>query len=196
MEERAGLDVNQGISFCGSVDGYLEVLGIYIESVEHKAKDIESFYDAEDYENYTIQVHSLKSTSKLVGAMDISERAKELEKAGNENNIELIKANTKELLKDFRELGRKLAELFSEENDESSAEELSDISDDMLKDAYNTLSQFAAMMDYEDAVFVLNELKQYRVSDEEKDRLERIHEAVERLDWDAVNACLKELEEK
>ena len=76
---------------------------------------------------------------------------------------------------------------------EPSEEELSDISDDMLRDAYNTLSQFAAMMDYEDAVFVLNELKQYRVSGEEKDRLERIHVAVEALDWDTVNACLAEL---
>ena len=181
------------ISFCGSEDGYIEVLEIYIESVEQKAADIEGFYKDEDYENYTIQVHSLKSTSKLVGAMDISERAKELEKAGNENDVELIKANTEDLLRDFRELGKRLAEVFAEEEDEPSEEELTDISDDMLKDAYNTLSQFAAMMDYEDAVFVLNELQQYRVPEEEKERLERIHEAVERLDWEMVSSCLAEL---
>lgn len=193
IKEKAGLDVEQGVGFCGSVDGYLEVLEIYTESVDQKANDIEQFYKDEDYENYTIQVHSLKSTSKLVGAMDISERAMELEKAGNEKNVELIKANTEGLLKDFRELGGRLKSLFGGESDEPSEDELSDISDDMLKDAYNTLSQFAAMMDYEDAVFVLNELKQYRVSGEEKDRLERIHAAVEALDWDTVNACLAEL---
>lgn len=187
----SGFDVDQGISFCGSPDGYLEVLGIYVDSARQKASDIERFYRAEDYENYTIQVHSLKSTSKLIGAFDISERARELEEAGNDNNIELIKSNTESLLIDFRKLGKELANLLpKEEAVEEAAGE--DISEDMLEDAYNTLSEFAAVMDYENAVFIINELKGYRLSEVERDRINRILAAVERLDWEETIACLNE----
>ena len=60
------------------------------------------------------------------------------------------------------------------------------MSDEMLKDAYNTLLEFAASMDYENAVFVLGELKNYKVSETDQKRLNEINAAVERLDWDAV----------
>ena len=186
------IDYMSGVGFCGSVDAYIEVLQIYAESVEQKASDIETFYNADDYENYTTQVHSLKSTSRLAGAVNISERAQELENAGINNDVALIKEKTEGLLEDFRELGTRLSDLFRKE-DEREEEELSDISIDMLNDAYNTLSQFASMMDYEDALYILDELKQYKVSDNDKERIAKLRQAVEALDWDKVTHMISEI---
>ncbi len=191
LEEYAGLDTDQGLSNCGSVEGYMEVVGIYLESLANKAAEIEKYYQEEDYENYTIQVHSLKSTSKVIGAMDISERAWELECAGDENKIDVIKAKTMDLLADYRTLGERLSELMPKEESQDE-EELNDIDDAMLNDAYKTLLEFAMAMDYEDSVFVLDELRNYRVSKEEKERITAIHDAVERLDWDAVKDKINE----
>jgi HPt (histidine-containing phosphotransfer) domain-containing protein len=187
----AGLDTDQGLSNCGSVDGYREVIEIYLDSVEAKAAEIEKYYKEKDYENYTIQVHSLKSTSRVIGAVEIGELAAKLEQAGDKKNTEMINAETDILLNDIRELGRKLSDIMPGQ-DTVNEEELAEIDDSMLDDAYTTLSEFAAMMDYEDAGFVLDELKGYKLSDKEQERVNAIHNAVEKLDWDTVTKLISE----
>lgn len=191
LSEQAGLDVDQGLSNCGSPEGYMEVIDIYNQSVESKAADIERYYLEEDYDNYVIQVHSLKSTSKVIGASDISERAYMLEQAGDNKDIDLIKKETYGLLNDFRELGIRLSQILTkdEDNDEDG---LPEIDIDMLNDAYNTISEFAASMDYENTLFVLGELKNYKFTDEERNRIKEIHSAVENLDWEKVSAIIEE----
>lgn len=56
-----------------------------------------------DIRNYTIEVHSLKSTSRQIGADDLADLAARLEKAGGENDVEFIVANTDELLNRYHE---------------------------------------------------------------------------------------------
>ena len=56
-------------------------------------------------------VHSLKSTSRAIGAKQLSELALTLEQAGRTGNIDLIKEKTPELLEIYRSLGESLAEL-------------------------------------------------------------------------------------
>ena len=54
----------------------------------------------------------------------------------------------------------------------------------MLRDAYKTLSDFAMSMDYENSIFVLDELKNYRLKDEDESRINSIRDAIDNLDWD------------
>lgn len=63
--------------------------------------DIIASYEAEDYTNYTIYVHALKSTSKMVGALTLSEKARLLEMAGKERNIDYIKDSHDEAMELF-----------------------------------------------------------------------------------------------
>lgn len=188
-----GLNIDQGITNCGSVEGYKEIIEIYLSSLEGKAQEIERFYNEEDYDNYTIQVHSLKSTSKVIGADMIADKAYELEMAGDMKNINLIKAETAGLLEDIRDIFETLKEAMTEEEDRETAdnkEELPVIEESMLADAYGALSDFAISMDYENAIFVLDELKKYKLPDNHKDKLHAINAAVENLDWDEVTMLL------
>lgn len=185
LRKNAGLDVEQGLSNCGSLEGYLEVLKIYLSSVESKVGEIEKYLRVEDYDNYTIQVHSLKSTSKVIGAIDISERAYELEQAGDEGNVELIRGKTEGFLDDIRQLGRTLSDILDGEPQSSDdRKELPEIEPNMLRDAYKTLSDFAMSMDYENSIFVLDELKNYKLKEEDERRINSIRNAIDNLDWD------------
>ena len=56
---------------------------MFAESAKEKAAEIERYFEAEDWENYTIKVHALKSSARLIGAMNLSDRAKDLEACGN-----------------------------------------------------------------------------------------------------------------
>ena len=77
------IDTNAGITATGREDLYVEVATKYFETLEDHCRKIEDAYKAKNYRDYTIYVHSLKSSSRLIGATDISERSKELEDAGN-----------------------------------------------------------------------------------------------------------------
>ena len=62
----------------------------YVRGAPEKQKNLETFLKNRDWQNYAIQVHSVKSSSKMIGAADLSVRAAALEKAadqGDENTV-------------------------------------------------------------------------------------------------------------
>ena len=63
---------------------------------------IEDAFNKEDIENYTIQLHALKSSARLIGALEFSKQALELETAGREGDWERIKKDTGGILDRYR----------------------------------------------------------------------------------------------
>lgn len=89
---KLGIDVEKAISFCGdNYEMYSQLLDEYSRSAIEKKAELDDYYMASDWHNFEIQIHALKSTSKTLGIMDISEKALLLEKAAREENEEYIK---------------------------------------------------------------------------------------------------------
>ncbi|MBQ7562707.1 MAG: response regulator [Lachnospiraceae bacterium] len=105
------LDLKQGIDYCGDAEDYLFALETWQASVETKAAELSEDLNKEDIGAYTILVHSLKSTSLAIGAMEISGLAKALELAGKNGDRETILRDTQELLEKYRGLGGRLKEI-------------------------------------------------------------------------------------
>ncbi|MBR5421260.1 MAG: EAL domain-containing protein [Lachnospiraceae bacterium] len=186
-----GIDTATGIRNCGSESGYRSVLKIYYDGCSQKADEIARYYKEEDWENYTIQVHALKSSSRVIGAMELSRLAAELEKAGNELNLDRIRSDTDELLSMYRELGGRLGLLLEPaEEEKKEADELPPISESALRDAIETMKDFAKMYDYDNMIFVLDSLKEYRLSDEEADRMRKIRDFTEAFQWEEIMKIL------
>ena len=53
-------------------------------------------------------MHSLKSMSKSIGAIALSDMAKELEQSAKDANIENVKKGTKAFMEKYIDLGRKI----------------------------------------------------------------------------------------
>lgn len=89
-----------------SAEGDKECFRFLLESFrENEPKvrsDIQTSFDEGDYKNYTIFVHALKSTAKMIGAEELSNAAKNLETAGKEENIAYIKANHQEAMEMYK----------------------------------------------------------------------------------------------
>lgn len=82
----AGIDTKTGMLNCRDDEGlYRTLLGEFAGSAEDKKKNMQAYFDEKDWKQYSILVHSLKSSSRLIGAKALSEDAAELEKAANEN---------------------------------------------------------------------------------------------------------------
>ena len=54
---------------------------------------MEKYYKDENWDEYRIIIHSLKSASKTVGAEEAAELAKKLEDASRDHNADFIEAN-------------------------------------------------------------------------------------------------------
>ncbi|MDE6567845.1 MAG: Hpt domain-containing protein [Lachnospiraceae bacterium] len=101
---RAGINVDQGISYCGDREGFREILSIYHKEGANRKRQLLSCFEQEDWKNYVINVHALKSNSKGVGANELSEMALNLEMAGKENRIDYILQHHEELVQTHDEL--------------------------------------------------------------------------------------------
>lgn len=89
-----------GLKFCGgSEELYNEILVSYCEEGRKYQKQLEQYLKEENWENYGIVSHALKSTSLNIGAVSLSESAKKSEFASKAGDTEEIKKNHEMLQK-------------------------------------------------------------------------------------------------
>lgn len=89
-ENIEGLDIEQGILYCGNMEIYVDILRTYCEEWEGNRAPAIEYFEKRDWKNYAIAVHGLKSALASIGAAALSAMAKELEFAGKEERISYI----------------------------------------------------------------------------------------------------------
>ena len=95
---RAGIDIQQGMTYCGDKEGFRDITLIYHSEGPKRKANLEQFFREKDWKNYVIMVHALKSNSRGIGANELAELALNLEMAGKENRIDYIFEHHEELL--------------------------------------------------------------------------------------------------
>lgn len=99
------VNIDTGLSFSGnSAEVYKSILAEYASEYDSRSKSIKDHYSKKDWENYSIFVHSLKSTSKTIGAMKLSEAAAELEAASADKKEAVINAGHEDAMKMYSEI--------------------------------------------------------------------------------------------
>jgi len=98
----AGIDPQTGLGFCqGDAALYETMLREYLQGVEERQRDLQSSFDAGDWKNYGVHVHALKSTSRMIGATGLSERAAALETASDQNDEKLIRQAHDDMMAEY-----------------------------------------------------------------------------------------------
>lgn len=87
---RAGVNIEQALAYCGDEEGFLEIIAIFHAEGEKRRNHLSRYFKEQDWKNYVICVHALKSNAKGIGAGKLSEMAGKLEMAGKENRIDYI----------------------------------------------------------------------------------------------------------
>lgn len=103
--ETANLNADSGIyQIAGNKQAYLEILQLFAESAEKTRDTIEKTARSRDYKRFTIEVHSLKSSSKNIGAEVLAEIARQLEQAGKTGEQRIIELKTPLLLETYNDV--------------------------------------------------------------------------------------------
>ena len=109
LQRLPGIDVARGMSYCGTGQVYRKTLFLFREQIPGRLRRIRKAQETEQWEDYVIEVHSLKSAARWIGAMDLGDQAEALEMAGREGDREKVAAGTPELLRQCQTLGETLA---------------------------------------------------------------------------------------
>ena len=107
---RAGINVSQGISYCGDREGLREIIAMYHAQGAERSRQLQQLFEEQNWKNYAITAHALKSNSRGIGANDLAELALGMEMAGKENRIEYILEHHAEFMEKHEELLKALAE--------------------------------------------------------------------------------------
>ena len=82
-----GISVENGIMYCaGDQDFYVSILRDYVDTFKEKRENLEGFYRERNWKEYQVLIHSLKTNAKTIGAGELSEAARLLEKAAGESD--------------------------------------------------------------------------------------------------------------
>ena len=174
------LNPEAGLSNCGSVQSYFSVLSTFHQTAEGKAAEIESLYEQGNIADYTIKVHALKSSARIIGAAALSKMAEDLENAGKAGDLGFIRQQNGNLVQTYRELDAKLSPL------DPDVETKKPLSPEMRSEAFRTMGELAETMDFGMMEDFLKELKGYQLSDEDADLLKKAEECLFALDWDGI----------
>ena len=176
-----GIDIDEGIKNCGSKEVFFDLVKDFYRLIDSKSSKIEECLKEDRIREYTIEVHALKSTARMVGAMRLSELAYELEQLGNANAKEEIESKTPELLRIYREY-----KVLLKEYGETQAEETTKVSNMQMKETLMRIHDAVENFDMDEADKAMEELVTYEFPEDMKKMVEKLGVYVADVDMEEV----------
>ena len=104
-----GLDTEAGIRYCaGDKSFYLEMIEDYVVTHEEKVKELNEAFVSGEWHEFEVKIHALKSTSRTIGAIKLSEQALKLEEAAEKRDAAYIRGTYPVFLTDYKDLAHTL----------------------------------------------------------------------------------------
>ncbi|MBR5916865.1 MAG: response regulator, partial [Lachnospiraceae bacterium] len=119
------IDKKVGVGYCnGDEEFYETLLSEYVSESNDKARLIKETYANKDWNNYGVYVHSLKSTSKMIGATELSEIAAELEAAAGKEDVATIDAKQDKMCSLYEDVLKEITDKFGIKQTDNSNEDI------------------------------------------------------------------------
>ena len=187
-----GLDTQYAVKLLGSESLYWSVLKDYYKVIDQKAELIRNLFDEQDWGNYTIEVHALKSASRQIGALELSDLAAEMEKAGNARNTNKIRKMTEKMLQQYlryKDILQPLCEQTENVSEKVPVEEAE------FAKLLDELGEALENLDMDEMDRVMSRLMEYSYDDIRDAQVEALRNAIENIDVDTSTFLVEELKE-
>lgn len=186
------LDTASALQNCGSEELLFSTINQFFNSIDEKAFELQQFFEAEDWKNYEIKVHALKSTSRLIGALKLSKLAEYLEECANNNTVSEILKNHKNLIDSFLGLKHILQPLLQQEDNQNKIE----ISKEELSEKIKLIAEYADDFNIDGLDNLMKELASVKLPLDFSDNFDKIRLSVEKVDFKEVRNLISEWSSK
>ena len=173
----------------GQTDVYEESLRLLVREIGKCKRSLDRFLDIDDMLNFSIDIHSMKSSLANLGAMELAEKAHDLEDASEQRDIDYCRSNLGEFFNALSELGENLSAAFPVQYQSGIAMEIPA----NLAKLLERMTEACKRIDFEAINSALNELETYKLRGELKEEIEDVMDAVMVMDYDRVMEIIKHL---
>lgn len=207
------LEVKQALLYCGGRKAYLEILERCCEEGRQERRLLEELYEKQDWKNYTIKVHALKSTMRSIGAIPLFEKAKALETAAKSEDVDFILKRHKDMITEHIRVMEELGKcpfihpnmpdeaLQPAAEQETGVSGLSELSEEMFDRLFSELEDAMYALEGERMLAVLSQMQEYQYCQTALEKkLAPVKKKVEMSDYmsavDTVSKIREELKNK
>lgn len=178
-----GFSFEEGVKHCGSKAALMKTIRIFYRTIDSKANKIEQCLKEGLISDYVIEIHALKSSALLIGAVPLSEAAKELEDYGKQGKTEVLEEKTPDVLTLYRDL-KNILRPYAEKEEDAKKE----FSDGEWITALQQIHQCIEQFDLDGVDQIMEQLEEYQVP-------ECIRESMDQLRVYVADVSLEEIME-
>lgn len=182
------LDCAKAINALGTVSLFKKIVLDYYKAGKENISSIENALTASDWKNYAIKTHSLKSTSRQIGAYELGDLAEKLELAGKAEDENEIRKYHDLAMKMYEKLIDDLSVYFKDE-DNSSKPEISEV---LLYDIFDNMLRACVDLDMDGMEKCSEQFSDYSYPENKKWIIEKIKDAVSKVDTDEITRLIEE----
>ncbi len=181
-----GLDTEYAFHLLGSPQLFWQVLKNYYRVIDQKCEKIKACEIKEDWDEYCVEAHALKSASRQIGARDLAETAKRMEDASRQKDGALIHEMTDDMLAEYRRLQEVLTPYCREEKLVGTEK----ISADTLRGFLDDMRGALANLDIGAMEKILAEMDKYTYDGESSTHFKNLEIAIEDIDMEEAESIL------
>ena len=163
------IDKAEGIRCCGTEKLWRELLGDFYKLIDSKSKKLEQCVADGLIRDYTIEVHALKNTSRMIGDCALSEWFHRMEDCGNAGDVETIQEQTPALLEAYRSY-KPILEPFARVQNVNKEERTPEQLIELLQSLHDAADSF----DLDTADAVMKELEGCRIAETDETRMDEL----------------------
>lgn len=182
-DPQMGFSFEEGVKHCGSKAALMKTIRIFYRTIDSKANKIEQCLKEGLISDYVIEIHALKSSALLIGAVPLSEAAKELEDYGKQGKTEVLEEKTPDVLTLYRDL-KNILRPYAEKEEDAKKE----FSDGEWITALQQIHQCIEQFDLDGVDQIMKQLEEYQVP-------ECIRESMDQLRVYVADVSLEEIME-
>lgn len=161
------IDLDVGLRYLDyNLDNYYDMVDIYVKTADKIAPQLDAYIANNDCDNFRIKIHAVKSSSKNIGAVKLSDEAQRLETAAKNMDLDKIGNNWPSFKKEWFDVVEALRDIRPERPEETIDE--SDMIDDfdMLCDMVESMKRSLSEYELDAAEEIADKLKNYKMSEE------------------------------
>ncbi len=153
-----GLNVAEGVKNSGSLELFTNLLGDFYKLIDLKSTKIEKCLADGMIRDYTIEVHALKNTARMIGALELSELFYKMEQCGNAEDIETFARENPAVMELYRSY-----KLILEPYGKANEQEKKEVPRAKIIEALDRINAAMDSFDLDGADAALSELEEYRL---------------------------------
>lgn len=185
-----GLDVQAGITNCGSEEMFLQVLGDFYELIDMKSACVEDYLKEHRLRDYTVEVHALKTNARMIGSLSLSKKFLELEQLGNAEQEEMLKEKTPGVLEEYRSL-KKILKPYRHSADG----EKTKASKEEILQALKSMSDAVEQFDLDGVDSAMEQLRQYEMPEVCTNQMKQLAAYVADVAMDDILILVEEIKQ-